>query len=49
MTSPRWSTAVFDLDGTLADTINLIVESYQYAFRTVIGREEDPEVIERYR
>jgi len=45
VTSPRWSTAVFDLDGTLADTINLIVESYQYAFRTVIGREEDPEVI----
>ncbi|MFM6849603.1 MAG: HAD family hydrolase [Terrabacter sp.] len=45
MTSPRWSTAVFDLDGTLADTINLIVESYQYAFRTVIGREEDPDVI----
>jgi pyrophosphatase PpaX len=45
VTSPRWSTAVFDLDGTLADTINLIVESYQYAFRTVLGREEDPEVI----
>jgi pyrophosphatase PpaX len=45
VTSPRWSTAVFDLDGTLADTIDLIVESYQYAFRTVIGREEDPDVI----
>ena len=45
MTTPRWSTAVFDLDGTLADTINLIVESYQHAFRTVIGREEDPDVI----
>jgi pyrophosphatase PpaX len=45
VTSPRWSTAVFDLDGTLADTINLIVESYQFAFRTVIGREEDPDVI----
>ena len=45
MTSPRWSTAVFDLDGTLADTINLIVESYQHAFRTILGREEDPTVI----
>lgn len=45
MTSPRWSTAVFDLDGTLADTINLIVESYQHAFRTIIGSEEDPDVI----
>ena len=45
MTSPRWTTAVFDLDGTLADTINLIVESYQHAFRTVLGDEEDPAVI----
>lgn len=45
MTSPRWTTAVFDLDGTLADTIHLIVDSYQHAFRTVLGREEDPAVI----
>jgi pyrophosphatase PpaX len=45
VTSPRWTTAVFDLDGTLADTINLIVESYQHAFRTILGREEDPDVI----
>jgi pyrophosphatase PpaX len=45
VTTPRWSTAVFDLDGTLADTINLIVESYQHAFRTVLGREEEPDVI----
>ncbi|MER7071840.1 HAD-IA family hydrolase [Terrabacter sp. NPDC000476] len=45
MTSPRWSTAVFDLDGTLADTIHLIVESYQHAFRTILGHEEDPTVI----
>ncbi len=43
--SARWPVAIFDLDGTLADTVNLIVESYQHAFRTVIGREEDPEVI----
>ena len=42
---PRWPVVIFDLDGTLADTVNLIVESYQYAFRTVMGREEDPEVI----
>ncbi|MEO7754208.1 MAG: HAD-IA family hydrolase [Terracoccus sp.] len=45
MSSPRWSTAVFDLDGTLADTIGLIVESYQHAFRTVLGHEEDEAVI----
>jgi pyrophosphatase PpaX len=45
VTSPRWPIAIFDLDGTLADTIRLIVESYQHAFRTVLGREEDPAVI----
>lgn len=38
-TRPRWSTVVFDLDGTLVDTIGLIVESYQHAFRTVMGTE----------
>lgn len=43
--SPRWPTVVFDLDGTLADTVELIVESYQHAFRTVVGREEQPAVI----
>lgn len=29
---------LFDLDGTLADSIGLIIESYQYAFATVSGR-----------
>lgn len=42
---PRWPVAIFDLDGTLADTVDLIVQSYQHAFRTVIGREEDPDII----
>jgi pyrophosphatase PpaX len=36
---PRWPVVVFDLDGTLVDTIGLIVASYQHAFRTVLGRE----------
>ncbi|MGG5258212.1 HAD family hydrolase [Phycicoccus avicenniae] len=40
-TTPRWSTVLFDLDGTLADTIPLIVASYQHAFRTVLGEEVD--------
>jgi pyrophosphatase PpaX len=36
---PRWATVLFDLDGTLADTIPLIVASYQHAFRTVLAEE----------
>ncbi len=36
-TRPRWPAVLFDLDGTLADTIPLIVASYQHAFRTVLG------------
>lgn len=39
--TPRWDTVVFDLDGTLVDTIGLIVASYQHAFETVLGRRED--------
>lgn len=42
---PRWPTVVFDLDGTLADTVDLIVQSYQHALRSVRGTEEDPDVI----
>ncbi|KAB7741469.1 HAD-IA family hydrolase [Nostocoides sp. F2B08] len=37
----RWSTVFFDLDGTLADTIPLIIASYQHAFREVMGVEVD--------
>ncbi len=39
--TPRWPVILFDLDGTLADTINLIVTSYQHAFRDVVGHEWD--------
>jgi pyrophosphatase PpaX len=38
-TRPRFATVLFDLDGTLADTIPLIVASYQHAFRTVLAEE----------
>ena len=43
--TPRWPHVVFDLDGTLVDTIGLIVASYQHAFTTVLGREEDETMI----
>ena len=45
--SPRWPYVVFDLDGTLVDTIGLIVDSYQHAFTTVLGAPEDEVVIRR--
>lgn len=35
----RWRSILFDLDGTLADTIPLIIASYQHAFREVLGQE----------
>lgn len=38
---PRFATVLFDLDGTLADTIPLIVASYQHAFRSVLAEEVD--------
>ncbi len=46
--TPRWPVILFDLDGTLADTINLIVTSYQHAFREVIGREWDEKEIKSW-
>ena len=38
MTHLRWPTLLFDLDGTLANSIDLIVASYDYAFVSVTGR-----------
>jgi len=32
---------IFDIDGTLVDSVDLIVASYQNAFRQVLGREGD--------
>ena len=34
---PAWSAVLWDLDGTLVDSIGLIVQSYQHAFTTVLG------------
>jgi pyrophosphatase PpaX len=39
--TPRWPVVLFDLDGTVIDTIGLIVDSYQSAFTTVLGRPWD--------
>lgn len=44
MKRPAWPTVLFDLDGTLADTIHLIVESYNHTLAT-IGLHRDPDEI----
>jgi pyrophosphatase PpaX len=36
---------LFDVDGTLLDTIPLITESYQHAFQTCLGYPGDPDAI----
>ena len=36
---------IFDLDGTVVDTVELIVESFRYATRTVMGEELPDELI----
>lgn len=45
MTAPRWPVVLFDLDGTLADTIGLIVASYQHALASVLGQTRTEEQI----
>ena len=41
----RWTAVVFDLDGTLIDTIPLIVASHRHAVQTVLGRDFSDDVL----
>lgn len=43
MSTPRWSCVLFDLDGTVVNTIPLIIASYDYAMRHVLGERVGPE------
>ena len=36
-------TVLFDFDGTVMDTNNVILMSWQHTFRTLLGREESEE------
>lgn len=42
---PRYDTILFDLDGTLIDSVDLIVESYRHAFRVHRLPEQSRETI----
>ena len=44
MATPRWPCVIFDLDGTLADTIDLIIACYDHALNSVLGLRADPAV-----
>ncbi len=39
MGSPTYKAVVFDLDGTIVDSVELIIISFQHAIREVLGRE----------
>ncbi len=41
MANPRWPVVIFDLNGTLAGTIPLIIASYEHAWRRVMGTDAD--------
>lgn len=41
MTTAKFQAVLFDLDGTLVDTVDLIVKSYQHVWLTLLGRQLD--------
>lgn len=45
MSESRWPSVVFDFDGTLADTIAIIVDAFRHSTTTVLGWAEDDDTI----
>jgi pyrophosphatase PpaX len=45
--APRYQTVLFDLDGTLVDSIELILASHRHATRTVLGESPPDEVLRK--
>ncbi len=45
MSNGKYDAVLFDMDGTILDTVPLIVESFQYTFMRHLGHHEDEEAI----
>lgn len=43
--TPKWDAVIFDVDGTLIDSVPFIVETFQHAFLKTLGRIEDEDLI----
>lgn len=48
MVTVRWPCVVFDLDGTVADTVGLIIASYDHALNNVLGHRPDPRQVKTW-
>lgn len=46
--SAKYQAVIFDLDGTLADTIELILVTFEYALNKVLGYAESREILRSY-
>jgi pyrophosphatase PpaX len=47
MSAPRYATVLFDLDGTLVDSIELILASHRHATLSVLGASPSDDVLRR--
>ena len=45
ITMKKTDTVLFDFDGTIMDTNDIILQSWQHTFRTLEKREEDESVL----
>lgn len=45
---PRYQAVLFDCDGTVANTLEAIIESYQHTFKTVLGQQISAETAKSF-
>lgn len=46
--APRYQAVLFDCDGTVANTLEAIIESYQHTFKTVLGQQISAETAKSF-